>query len=387
VPPGERRLELAPAAELRRAVAGQPAGGRHRPARRRRALGARALLGAGARARRSRSPTRRSACPGRRRPTARCQRALARMGRPRRGAALPLPHARARTRRSRACASRRSARGVVARRAGGPRAATTRRRRFGAVRKLEHPGFLVPLLDALERVRPPDGGGCWCSAATAATRSRRSAGSSRRRRARRRRRRSRGRRARAGAVALPRRAVRRGTTSTSCPPSSGRFHLAIAIDVLQSPAVDDKRCCASWCSATSWPVPALLLGLPNSRFRGGEVVWGARTRNYREPATCRWWCATSPRTAATCSSTASSRTSAGATTCCSPPAGARRASRGGADGSGAPRPLGRGGGARGVTATPRARPCRGRAARRSGTRTPGSPPPPAPPRRTAAGSR
>lgn len=154
---------------------------------------------------------------------------------------------------------------------------------FGAVRKLEHPGFLLPLLAALERVRPPDGGrvlllGC-----------------------------HRGDEIEAlgclepapvglevvgvdhapGPLALARSRFARARMLehdvNDLPAELGRFDLAVAIDVLQGPGVDDKHVLRRLVQRHLLPAGGLLLGLPNSRFRGAEVVWGARTRNYREP--------------------------------------------------------------------------------------------------------
>jgi hypothetical protein len=154
---------------------------------------------------------------------------------------------------------------------------------FGAVRKLDHPGFLLPLLDALERVRPPDGGrvlvlGCHRGDEVAAL-----------------------------ALLDPppvgldvvgvdhagsplAEAARRFPDArflcrdvADLPQELGRFDLVVAIAVLQSPAVDDRALLRRLVQAHLTPSGALLLGLPNGRFRGREPVWGARTRNYREP--------------------------------------------------------------------------------------------------------
>jgi SAM-dependent methyltransferase len=152
---------------------------------------------------------------------------------------------------------------------------------FASVRKLEQPGFLVPLLEALERVRPPDGGrvlvlGChrgdeiealrWLEPpprALAVTGVDRAAGALEQARAR-----------------FP--AARFVDADVNdLPETLGRFHLVVAIDVLQSPGVDDKAVLRGLVQRHLEPEAALLLGLPNSRFRGGEVVWGARTKNYR----------------------------------------------------------------------------------------------------------
>jgi SAM-dependent methyltransferase len=154
---------------------------------------------------------------------------------------------------------------------------------FGAVRKLEHPGFLLPLLEALERVRPPDGGrvlllGCHRGDEVAAL----------------------------GLLDRPpvgleivgvdhaeaplaeaagrfpsARFLRRDVADL--PTELGHFDLIVAVAVLQSPAVDDRALLRRLVQAHLTGSGSLLLGLPNGRFRGHEPVWGARTRNYREP--------------------------------------------------------------------------------------------------------
>ena len=152
---------------------------------------------------------------------------------------------------------------------------------FAVVRKLEHPGFLVPLLEALERVRPPDGGrvlvlGChrgdeiealgWLEPpprALAVTGVDRAAGALEQARTR-----------------FPHARFVEADVN-DLPGSLGAFHLVVAIDVLQSPQVDDKALLRRLVQRHLEPEAALLLGLPNSRFRGDEVVWGTRTRNYR----------------------------------------------------------------------------------------------------------
>ncbi len=152
---------------------------------------------------------------------------------------------------------------------------------FAAVRKLEHPGFLVPLLEALERVRPPDGGrvlvlGChrgdeiealgWLDpppSALAVTGVDRAAGALEQARER-----------FPGARFVE-------ADVNDLPNDLGRYHLVIAVDLLQSPGVDDKALLRSVVQRHLETRAGLLLGVPNSRFRGEEVVWGARTKNYR----------------------------------------------------------------------------------------------------------
>jgi len=154
---------------------------------------------------------------------------------------------------------------------------------FAAVRKLDHPGFLLPLLEALERVRPPDGGrvlvlGCHRGDEIEAL----------------------------GLLEPPpgglqlvgvdhgevplAEAARRFPAARflrrdvgDLPSDLGRFELIVAVAVLQSPSIDDRALLRRLVQDHLAPRGALLLGLPNGRFRGRDPVWGARTRNYREP--------------------------------------------------------------------------------------------------------
>ncbi len=154
---------------------------------------------------------------------------------------------------------------------------------FAAMRKLEHPGFLLPLLEALERTRPPDGGsvlvlGCHRGDEIAALgwldpppQGLRVIG--------------------VDHAAEPLEEARRLhpharfelVDVNELPEQLGSFDLVIAIDVMQGPAVDDKALLRRLVQHHLVPRGRLLLGVPNSRFRGGEVLLGARTRNYREP--------------------------------------------------------------------------------------------------------
>jgi len=67
------------------------------------------------------------------------------------------------------------------------------------------------------------------------------------------------------------------------PEGLGRFHLVVSVGTLQSPGVDDHALLRKLVQEHLEPGSALLLGFPNSRFRDGEVVYGARVRNLREP--------------------------------------------------------------------------------------------------------
>ena len=67
------------------------------------------------------------------------------------------------------------------------------------------------------------------------------------------------------------------------PADLGRFSLAISIATLQSPGVDDRALLRRLVQEHLEPGAALLLGFPNSRHRDGELVYGARVKNLREP--------------------------------------------------------------------------------------------------------
>jgi hypothetical protein len=154
---------------------------------------------------------------------------------------------------------------------------------FGAVRKLDHPGFALPLAEALGRVRPPDGGrvlvlGCHRGDEIAAL---------------------------AALDDPPRGLDVVGVDHAPGPlveararfPAArfveadvarlsddlGRFDLVVAVALLQSPGIDDRAVLRDLVQRRLTPAGGLLLGVPNGRFRGHHVVWGARTRNYAEP--------------------------------------------------------------------------------------------------------
>ncbi len=146
---------------------------------------------------------------------------------------------------------------------------------FARVRKLEDAGFLLPLLEAIDRVPPP-----------------------------------------ARALVL---GVNRGDELEALPPQTrvvgvdhapsaieaararfpgqrfevadlnalsddlGRFDLVLCIGALQSPGVEDRALLHRLVQQHLEPTGALVFGFPNSRFRDGEVVYGARMRNLREP--------------------------------------------------------------------------------------------------------
>lgn len=154
---------------------------------------------------------------------------------------------------------------------------------FDAVHKLEDPGFLLPLLEALGRVRPPDGGrvlvlGCHRGDEVAALGLLEPAPSG------------------LDVVGVDHAPGPLAQARTRFPnarfvlgdvaaldPDLGRFDLVVAVAVLQSRGVDDRAMLRRLVQGHVTETGALLLGVPVSRFRAHDVVWGARTRNYREP--------------------------------------------------------------------------------------------------------
>jgi hypothetical protein len=67
------------------------------------------------------------------------------------------------------------------------------------------------------------------------------------------------------------------------PEDLGRFSLVISIATLQSPGVDDHALLRRLVQQHLEPRASLLIGFPNSRHRDGELVYGARVKNLREP--------------------------------------------------------------------------------------------------------
>ncbi|MDC0711003.1 methyltransferase domain-containing protein [Stigmatella sp. ncwal1] len=67
------------------------------------------------------------------------------------------------------------------------------------------------------------------------------------------------------------------------PAGLGRFDAVVSVGTLQSPGVDDRALLRRLVQEHLEPRASLVLGFPNSRFRDGEVVYGARVRNLREP--------------------------------------------------------------------------------------------------------
>jgi len=63
----------------------------------------------------------------------------------------------------------------------------------------------------------------------------------------------------------------------------GRFDLVMSIDTLQSPGIDDRALLRQLVQDHLAPRGAVIIGLPNSRYANGELVYGARMRNFSQP--------------------------------------------------------------------------------------------------------
>ena len=63
----------------------------------------------------------------------------------------------------------------------------------------------------------------------------------------------------------------------------GRFDLIIALSVLQSRNVNLERSLRGLMRDHLTPTGSLILGFPNCRYAGGEVRYGARMLNFRDP--------------------------------------------------------------------------------------------------------
>lgn len=163
------------------------------------------------------------------------------------------------------------------------------REAFARIRKTEHPGFLLPLLDAvafaaptsprrvlvvgchrgdeidaLTRLRPPVPPAC----VTGLDREPGALEEARRR---------------FPAARFVQADLRDPAALTDlASDTADRFDLIVAIDVLQSPDLEGAAVLRTLVRRLAAPTGGLVIGLPCSRFRGGEVVWGARTRNFAE---------------------------------------------------------------------------------------------------------
>ena len=64
----------------------------------------------------------------------------------------------------------------------------------------------------------------------------------------------------------------------------GRFDLILSVGTLHSPGlINSKALLMKLVQEHLEPDGSLILGFPNCRWTGGEVVHGARTRNYSRP--------------------------------------------------------------------------------------------------------
>jgi SAM-dependent methyltransferase len=63
----------------------------------------------------------------------------------------------------------------------------------------------------------------------------------------------------------------------------GVFDLVISLNTLQSPGVDDRALLRRVVQHHLAPAGAVILGLPNVRYIDGEASYGARMKNFRQP--------------------------------------------------------------------------------------------------------
>jgi SAM-dependent methyltransferase len=63
----------------------------------------------------------------------------------------------------------------------------------------------------------------------------------------------------------------------------GTFDLVISLSTLQSPSIDDRELLRRVVQQHLAPDGAVILGLPNCRYLDGEVAYGARMKNFRQP--------------------------------------------------------------------------------------------------------
>jgi SAM-dependent methyltransferase len=63
----------------------------------------------------------------------------------------------------------------------------------------------------------------------------------------------------------------------------GTFDLVISLNTLQSAGIDDREVLRRIVQHHLAPTGAVILGLPNSRYIDGELEYGARMRNFRQP--------------------------------------------------------------------------------------------------------
>jgi 2-polyprenyl-3-methyl-5-hydroxy-6-metoxy-1,4-benzoquinol methylase len=63
----------------------------------------------------------------------------------------------------------------------------------------------------------------------------------------------------------------------------GHFDLVIAMSTLQSPGVDDRELLRRIVQNHLAPTGAVLIGIPNCRYIDGELEYGTRMKNFRQP--------------------------------------------------------------------------------------------------------
>jgi 2-polyprenyl-3-methyl-5-hydroxy-6-metoxy-1,4-benzoquinol methylase len=63
----------------------------------------------------------------------------------------------------------------------------------------------------------------------------------------------------------------------------GRFDLVLSIGTLQSPGIDDRELLRRIVQDHLEPTGAVIVGFPNCRYVDGEVEYGTRMRNFRQP--------------------------------------------------------------------------------------------------------
>lgn len=63
----------------------------------------------------------------------------------------------------------------------------------------------------------------------------------------------------------------------------GTFDLVISLSTLQSPGIDDRELLRRVVQHHLAPDGAVILGLPNCRYLDGEVAYGTRMKNFRQP--------------------------------------------------------------------------------------------------------
>lgn len=63
----------------------------------------------------------------------------------------------------------------------------------------------------------------------------------------------------------------------------GTFDLVVSIGTLQSPTIDDRALLRKLVQHHLGPGGALIIGVPNCRYVDGELEYGARMKNFRQP--------------------------------------------------------------------------------------------------------